>query len=968
MRMRITRCHGQAACSHSVIPRAVALLLLLLVVTLLMGTTWPALAKTQNKTVVRVGFPIQNGSSYVDEEGNYAGYLVDYLHQLNLFTNWEIEFVQVDGDLDTQLSTLMQMLQNGDIDMLGTMNRNQTLEELFLYPSYSYGFTYTVLAVQLEDLRWIEEDFSNWQDIRVATFPGTENRMKKFNYYAAVNNFSFETVPCSDYEEMVRCVLDGQADAMIQADISLPKGFRIIGRYAPTPYYFALAPDNSQLLQELDTAMHSLNCSQPNLQTELYDNHFRILGHFQVSQEHRDYIDSLGTLNILFFRGDAPYQYERNGALTGFAKEYLDNFAQITGLEYEPILVDSYEQAQALIQQGQVDLVACVSTNSSLVVHEGMRFTVPYLNSFSVAACSNATPHKHDGDLEFQANTQDALDKIKSKENLALQLDYYSMSYYLRKSEIYSQVVIDWTGIDDFSYVFGVSNEAAQDLIPILNQYIGSTTDASKQTILFRYLAEELEYSFSEWLYANRLAILCVCILVVSFSLIYAFTLRSKRIAYKALLAENKLMHLAMYDELTGAYNESYFRKLLQERCDKREPGMLAVFDILGFKYINDIFGVKRANDVLCSISSLVDERLEPGEFFCRCSADQFCLLLNATSAWALNTRILDMFASFQARVAEPLDGHPLTLYCGAVNISQSPAPYSVEGNMSYVMAALAHAKQIKHNGAYVFDEALYQSEQLRYYIETHMRSALTHGEYRLYLQPKKNLLTGKIDAAEALARWQSQERGMIYPNQFIPIFEENGFCMQLDLFMVEQVCMLLRNWMDAGRDPLVISVNQTKSLFVRDDYVERLLAITEKYSVDPQYIVLEITEGLAFDNVDSLNATIRNLNRAGFRVSMDDFGSGYSSLNTLGKLQINELKIDHAFVQDAVCDPKGSQSMVLSVILTLARRLGVKTVAEGVETEEGEALIRAMACDYGQGYYYGKPIPAEEFAQTFCA
>ena len=127
--------------------------------------------------MVRIGFPVQPGISYLDENGRYAGYLVDYLDQLEMFTDWEIEFVQVEGDLDTQLSTLMYMLRDGEIDIMGTMNRNAQLEEMFLYPGYGYGTTYTVLAVQSDDFRWLEEDFSHWNDIRVATYPGYKDRM-----------------------------------------------------------------------------------------------------------------------------------------------------------------------------------------------------------------------------------------------------------------------------------------------------------------------------------------------------------------------------------------------------------------------------------------------------------------------------------------------------------------------------------------------------------------------------------------------------------------------------------------------------------------------------------------------------------------------------------------------------------------------------------------------------------------------
>lgn len=214
--------------------------------------------------------------------------------------------------------------------------------------------------------------------------------------------------------------------------------------------------------------------------------------------------------------------------------------------------------------------------------------------------------------------------------------------------------------------------------------------------------------------------------------------------------------------------------------------------------------------------------------------------------------------------------------------------------------------------------------------------------------------------------RWQTKERGLLFPDKFIPLFEENGFCKQLDLYMLEKSCQLLRSWMDAGIPPITISINQTKALFVSDDYVENLLEITSRYQVPPQYIVLEILEGLAFENLAELNDTIARLNHAGFHVSMDDFGSGYSSLNTLGKLHIDQIKLDRMFLMDLRKEQRSSQYEVMFSIFAMAKKLGIETVTEGVETKEDQELIISMGCDYAQGYYYSKPIPAEDFRNTF--
>ena len=184
---------------------------------------------------------------------------------------------------------------------------------------------------------------------------------------------------------------------------------------------------------------------------------------------------------------------------------------------------------------------------------------------------------------------------------------------------------------------------------------------------------------------------------------------------------------------------------------------------------------------------------------------------------------------------------------------------------------------------------------------------------------------------------------------------------------MVEQACRHLRAWMDRGLSPVPISVNQSKLLFFQADYVSRLTQLLETYQVSPTLIILEILEGLALENVEELNAKISQLQAIGFRVSLDDFGSGYSSLNTVGKLQIDEIKLDRAFLLDAA-DRKGRVRLIMEETVRMAQRLGISTVAEGVETPEDEQLVRSIGCDVGQGYLYSRPLAAGDFDERYMA
>lgn len=930
-------------------------------------TLLPVHAQAMSDRVVRVAFPIQGNISYIDENGDYAGYLVDYLNQLTLFTDWKIEYVQAEGDLNTQLSTLLDQLERGEIDMMGTMNRNAALEEMFLYPSYSYGSTYTVLAVR-DDSPYIDEHFSNWDGITVASYPGLTARMQLLEQYAEVNGFTYEVVNYNSFDEMMDSVFTGETDATLQVDISLPDGLRSIGRFSPTPYYFALSPTRQDLLPELNSALEIMSLSYENLQQELYERYFLDLDFFRASEEELEYIQSLGTLRVLFFEGNAPFQYIKNGELTGFSVEYFDDFAKSVGLKYEAVLEDDPEEAIRLIEDNQVDLIACIATDSALSYEQGIRLSLPYFHSYASRTYSTRYSDTDGKVLDFDMNTEKTLKTILSDPHTCTWMDEYSLNYYLRKEVIYDDIVTDWADTKELSYAVAVINTLPNTdiMVSLLNQFSSSISNQNTQARLSGYLLDEIEYTPMEWILANKGPIVIASLIFFFLIIMLVFLNYHKKMAYNALVNENKLLQLSSYDELTGAYNRTYFCKLVDQKIKNHEPWALIAINIHNFKYINDTYGTYRADQLLCKMKEILDRDLKDGELLCRPAADSFYLATSEYKTEDIIQRINRLEPLLKEMADDLLDGYRLSIYCGAISSATSPDLSSIQANLNCIMVSLAHAKQSDESNICIYDDFVHQQEQLRQYVEANKYRALDEGEYQVYLQPKKNLRTGKIESAEALVRWQTKDRGLLFPNQFIPLFEQSGFCKHLDLYMLEKSCEILRSWMDKGIEPITISINQTKSLFVSDDYLDNLLKITSRYQVSPQYIVLEILEGLAFENIGELNNIISSLHQAGFRVSMDDFGSGYSSLNTLGKLHIDQIKLDRMFLMDLRDDQRSSQNDVMHLIFELAKKLGIETVTEGVETQADEALIQSMGCNYGQGYYYSKPIPIKDFYNVY--
>lgn len=240
------------------------------------------------------------------------------------------------------------------------------------------------------------------------------------------------------------------------------------------------------------------------------------------------------------------------------------------------------------------------------------------------------------------------------------------------------------------------------------------------------------------------------------------------------------------------------------------------------------------------------------------------------------------------------------------------------------------------------------------------MEYALESGQFVMYLQPKYNIKLDKFCGSEALVRWQYTEKEVIYPGDFIPIFEKNGFIRKIDMYILEQACKEIRSLFDKGISPLPISVNFSRVDFFKKDFIENIVNICDRYKIPYSLIEIEITESSMFGDTDTLFNVSRNLQDIGFIVAMDDFGSGYSSVNMLKNIPLNVIKLDRGFFVDDK-DVDKSQIVIKSIV-SLIKQLGIRVVAEGIETRSQIEMLKKANCDIVQGYYFSKPLPIKEF------
>lgn len=259
------------------------------------------------------------------------------------------------------------------------------------------------------------------------------------------------------------------------------------------------------------------------------------------------------------------------------------------------------------------------------------------------------------------------------------------------------------------------------------------------------------------------------------------------------------------------------------------------------------------------------------------------------------------------------------------------------------------------------YDESMAREQEAEAKLMPEICSAMDNGEFTFYLQPKCILQTGKIIGSEALVRWISPEKGFISPGQFIPLLEKNGFINKLDVYIWDKVCQTIRRWLDEGRTALPISINVSRADIYSMDVVRILKGMIEKYNISTEYIEIEITESAYVENGSVIKDTEKAFKNAGFKILIDDFGSGYSSLNMLKDIDADVLKLDMKFLD---LNPENNDKgvSIITAVLDMARQLDIPAIAEGIETDEQLKLLEILGCEYAQGYYYYKPMPISDY------
>lgn len=939
----------------------------------LLGIFCPVHTIAAEKRTVKVAFFPMDGYHIKSENGSYGGMDVEYLKKLSEYAGWNVEYVECES-----WEAALALLEEQQVDLVGTAQYSEERARIYDYADLSSGYTFGVIASG-GDCTVAYEDFEVMKNLTYGMVTGYVRRQEFLDY---MGNNGITQPQIREYKntrEMQEALDRGEIDAYVHTFTEMKEGQRMLGRFAPRPFYYITYKGNSDMLSELSMAIADLKMNYPELETDLMNEFYydKLDKSVLFTTEEKDYIARRNTLKVGYVDGYYPFSYEQDGVFEGLTRENLDNIASITGLQFTYSKVDSVTEAEAALQQGKIDVIAYCAGTEAIHDSEFMHVLEEYAEIPLVMVMKkDASP----GAVKSLAAEKDLVGKVGEVMNLAEsnvvpcetqqeslllvkkgEVDAALCGGYLAENLLRtngSYFGLEITSVFNSSYYahLAVRKDESDVLIGIL----GKTSFFVDAKTVNEYTIREnnyLNFSFQELLSKYSVPIFIVMSLVICVIIF---------VAVHMIRDSRRIQELMYKDAGLDIWNLNYFiycgeHKILQ---DMKEQYAVACLNIVQFRRYNIIYGWNAGHELLKTVVEILDQSVDKGkEIYARNHGDRFVLLLE----WEDWDVFLDRLKQIQNAVEEEI--YRRTENHMATQLGIYPLPpqeYDLQLAVNYTGQALDVIKDGRASEMKVYDAGLETMIKERHEREKLLDAVEIGQDFTVYYQSKVDIRSDRIIGAEALVRFVDRAAGDIVrsPAYFVPYYEQNGRIAQVDFFVLETVCKMLRRRLDQGKAVVPISVNFSRVHFTKAGFPEHYEAVLEKYDISKELIEVEITETLVVEELQQqmIKQTLDILREKGVRLSIDDFGAGYSSLGVFEQIPASVVKLDRSFLLNQ--EDRGRQIKIMRGIVKLTNDLGAQIVCEGVENMEDVNIMKEIGAYVAQGYFYSKPIPEAAFEE----
>ncbi len=938
-----------------------------------------AYAQETDKNVVRVGW-YESAFHSTDEFGRRSGYGYEYQQRVATYTGWTYEYVE------GSWSELFEKLVAGDIDLLSDVSYTEERAEKILYSAEAMGSESYHVFISPNNTEIKPDDFSTFDGKRVGVNKNSIQEQlyidwaKKHDVHAQIVELTEKT------PELLEMLARGEIDMLVTLDTYGNSADVVpVCKIGYAESFFGVSKKRPDLKRELDVAMNRIleENRDFNLQMAEKFNRASTVNRF-LTDEEKSWLAEHGTIRVGYRDDFLPYcdlddaSKELTGALSDFLG-YAEDAEKNAKLSFETHPFVATEDALRALENGEVDCVFPINLSAYDGEQAGLIITDPLVNTELYAAVRSAD---RQGISPDQKMTVALLKGHPSHETFVKDnFPNWQTKYFDTVAQNFEAVgngsadctlvsnyrinrVTDLCAQYDLATLatghtmdLGFATTRDNDcLYSILNKVIRFVPDAAINSSLTAYGFKDERVSFTEFLMDNLASFIATVAVIVA--IILFLVLRNMRAEAK--VAEGRqIISEAERDSLTGLYNWNFFlvyaNKIHREQPDN--PMDAVVVNIDHFHSVNALHGREFGDSVLRELGQQIRNFLDATEGIAsRYESDRFDLYCCHREDWQAQLERL------QAHMDKVFHNAGIHLRMGV-----KPWEKGVEPVLQFDRARTACNKTRGDyiTRAVIYDDAMGEQEERDQRLLNDFDRALEDHELEVYYQPKFYIQSDqpKLTSAEALVRWRHPELGLISPGVFIPLFERSGQISALDNYVWSEATRQIAIWRDRYGKTLPISVNLSRVDVFDPNLQTTLGELVAQHGLSCSDLKLEVTESAYTDNADRLIQVIKQLRAMGYQIEMDDFGSGYSSLNMLSAMPVDILKMDIAFIRNIERDERDLR--LVKLIVDIASYLGVPVIAEGVETQKQLDLLRDAGCDYVQGYYFSRPLPAAEFEQN---
>lgn len=926
------------------------------------GVTVSGKAENREPRVVRVA-STNLGMKYLPDKDNPMGYAYDYLQSISERTGWKFEYV------DASWADSLKMLENGEIDLVTQVQYTPERAEKFLFSEYNMGIVSAYLIAANDDDELYYNDFEAFDGKNIGILRGIYQR-DQLKAFAEENHFSYNEVTYENNTDMLRDLDRGIIDMALSESTRSMVDRKVVSSFKPVPMYFVMNKEKPELMDELNDALEEIQSMDVNFHGKLHDRYYSSAdyGFIAFTKEEAEFIKNHPVLKMSFNDTWNPicYRDPKTGEPLGIIKDVMALLEHETGFRFEYVPNENSKEIEKKIEEGEVDLVFGMGTDFrneakkleisitkpyiSIPLSLAKRNDVAFENIRSIAILENNKTlslylkkyYPNYAVVEYE-DTQECLEAVYRGDVDAVFENVYVLNQY-EKDKRYKDLEVLYSMQVDVLMGVGVCNEESI-IVSILNKAISRINRSEVADIVIKntMVAPKLHIDILVGRYIIPITFAFAVVVILSL-----------------LISKQKMRKYAFVDFLTKYPNGNYFRLSVAKaiKYKKEKDYAIVSIDIDNFKLINNMWSFAIGNRVLQDVADVIHGQLENNEFFCRKSDDHFLLCLRNSSDENFTDRLLKIIHEICQLPKRNFLDFSYTVSCGVCRLKDADNDY--HRAIGWASMARKKAKKEKTKTIVFYDETLKEQAVREQNVVNRMEHALKNREFCVFYQPQIRIEDNVVVGAEALARWIRPDGTMVYPDEFIPVFEKNGFITKLDLYIFEEVCRNIRKWLDSGNKVCRISVNISQVQLKNKDFYLNYLDIMEKYDIPSECIELELTESSIYDNTKQTVDFMKVMQGKGIKIAMDDFGSGYSSLNLMKDLPIDFLKIDKEFFNTSLNSQKGK--LVISSVAEMAGKLKINVVAEGVETLEQVDFLKGIKCEVVQGYYYFKPMPVDQF------